>query len=599
MRFFYCSWAVIALLVAPAVAQAPQVQQAPPEQERTYVYVIFVQGTPVGREEITTRVDGAGTTITSRGRTAAPVNTTLENVEIRYDPQGSPESLVVDGLVDGEPVVTRTRVRDGSATTQRLAQGKTVTTTHPISPNAIVLSNGIFAPFSALAQRLAAAPAGTEFRVLVVPDGDARARLSAIRNEQMQTGATIFNVRRYDLAYGSGGAETPLSLTVAADGSLLRISIPAQSMDVLREDIAGVNTRTSVYSNPGDQRLLVPSLGFNLGATITLPATTAPPPPPPAPARTVAPARTAANARSAPPAPVTTAPPEATAPAGPKSAAVVLVAGRESPGRDAISVRTPAMAQLAGALSKAGIVVVRYDNRGTGQSGGRTESATIADYAEDARAVVKWLASRKDVDPKRIAMVGHGDGAWMAMLAASREKRISAVITLASPSSTGEQLLLEQQRRELDEMKLPPAERAAKEALQKQVHAAVLTGKGWQQLPEDVRAVADTPWFQSVLAYDPAKVVGDISAPILVIHGELDREVPVAHAERLVALAQKGKSKSVSLVTVRGINHLLVPAFTGNVSEYPALIDRNISSDVTSTVTSWLANTLPAPARGR
>ena len=69
---------------------------------------------------------------------------------------------------------------------------------------------------------------------------------------------------------------------------------------------------------------------------------------------------------------------------------------------------------------------MRYDKRGYGQSGGRAESATIQDYAEDVRAVVRWLLQRKDVDPKRIAVVGHSEGAWVALLAASRERRIGA-----------------------------------------------------------------------------------------------------------------------------------------------------------------------------
>ena len=104
---------------------------------------------------------------------------------------------------------------------------------------------------------------------------------------------------------------------------------------------------------------------------------------------------------------------------------------------------------------------------------------------------------------------------------------------------------------------------------------------------------ADTPWFQSFLAYDPATVIDDIDAPILIVHGGLDRETPVAHAERLADLARKGESKSVEVVIVRGVNHVLLPALTGEVGEYQTLTDRNISNDVTSTVGGWLTRTMP------
>jgi dipeptidyl aminopeptidase/acylaminoacyl peptidase len=276
---------------------------------------------------------------------------------------------------------------------------------------------------------------------------------------------------------------------------------------------------------------------------------------------------------------------------------VILIADREAPDRDAIAAGVSLMPQLAGALASSGFVAVRYDNRSTGQSGGRAESATLTDYAEDARAVVKWLESRKDIDTRRIAVVGYDEGAWMALIAASREKRIEAIVTLAGPAANGQELILEQQRLQLDEMKIDAEDRAKREALQKQIHAAVITGKGWDQLPPEIRRRADTPWFRSLLVYDPATVTDDIDAPMLIVHGELDQEVPVAHAERLAALANKGGSPSVALVTVRGVNHLLIPAFTGKVAEYATLADRVVSKDVTTAVVDWLTKTLPAQSK--
>jgi len=81
----------------------------------------------------------------------------------------------------------------------------------------------------------------------------------------------------------------------------------------------------------------------------------------------------------------------------------VLVAGSGAQDRDETVFNIPIFGQLAGALADAGFLVVRYDKRGVGQSGGRGESATLADYAEDVRAVVKYLSERKDVDKKHIA----------------------------------------------------------------------------------------------------------------------------------------------------------------------------------------------------
>ena len=82
---------------------------------------------------------------------------------------------------------------------------------------------------------------------------------------------------------------------------------------------------------------------------------------------------------------------------------------------------------------------------------------------------------------------------------------------------------------------------------------------------------------------------------MLIVHGELDKQVPVAHADKLANLARtESKSKAVDVVVVRGVNHLLVPAVTGETSEYGSLKERTVSKDVTGAVTSWLSRTFQA-----
>jgi fermentation-respiration switch protein FrsA (DUF1100 family) len=114
-------------------------------------------------------------------------------------------------------------------------------------------------------------------------------------------------------------------------------------------------------------------------------------------------------------------------------------------------------------------------------------------------------------------------------------------------------------------------------------------------VPPNLRKEADTPWMQSVLLFDPAKTLEDVRQPILFVHGALDHEVEPANAERLVEIARKeSKSKSVELVVVRGVNHLLTPAVTGEVREYASLDDRTVSKDVTEAVNGWLSRTFAA-----
>jgi pimeloyl-ACP methyl ester carboxylesterase len=547
MRSFYCTCAILLALSAHAGAQQPRA--AGPT-----AYSLFFRGTPIGREDVTVQSDATGTTVASEGRVSLPADLLIRRAEFRYAASGAPESFLLEASSGGADVTLRTTVRDGAAVTEGSQAGKPVQVTHPISAMAVLHANGIAGSYVTLAARLGNTAPGTELKMYVVPQAEIAVRVQAVHPERMQLGADFLDVRRYELVFANPGGDLAAQLTTDSAGRLIGVTIPAQSLLVVRADLAASTARTQVHSNPGDEPVTMPAVGFNLAGTITRPAG-----------------------------------------ASGRLPAVILLSGSGADDRDGYTAGVPTTGQLAGAVAQAGFVAVRYDKRGNGQSGGRAESATLSDHAEDARAVRRWLASRPDIDEKRIAVIGHSEGAWVALLAASREKRFAAVVTLAAPSVTGAELVLEQQQHALDQLKLSPEERARRVALQKQIQAAVLSGKGWDQVPPEMRKQADTPWFQSLLAFNPTKVLEDVRQPLLILHGELDRQVAVAHADRLAALArEESDAKSVEVVVVRGVNHLLVPAFTGEVSEYGTLTDRNVSNDVTAAIGMWLSRTFAA-----
>ena len=265
----------------------------------------------------------------------------------------------------------------------------------------------------------------------------------------------------------------------------MRLVVPAQSVDYARNDIVSVASRREPMSHPGDEQVRFQANGFALVGTLSKPA--------------------------------------AAVPRGTRLPAVILVAGGSDVDRDETIAGVPVFGQLASALADAGFIVVRFDKRGVGQSGGRNESVTLNDYSEDVRAVLKGLRKRKDVDPKRVALAGYGEGGAVALVTAQKDDDVAAVALLAAPGVTGADLVLEQQARALAKMSIPDAEKQAKIDLQKKINEAVLTGRGWDGVPPAVRKQADTPWFQSFLTYDPVKVVPKVKQPILVVTGALDR----------------------------------------------------------------------------
>ena len=144
-------------------------------------------------------------------------------------------------------------------------------------------------------------------------------------------------------------------------------------------------------------------------------------------------------------------------------------------------------------MSKNGYLVVRYDKRGVGQSGGRPESATIEDYVDDARAVIKRVRNHADVDRSRSTLLAHGEGGWIGLKAAAEDDGVSALVLLATPSVNGATLILEQQDMEFDRLELSDQDRTEYTALQHKIHDAVVGDGNWNGVPNNIRRQADTP----------------------------------------------------------------------------------------------------------
>ncbi len=537
--------------MVPGVAAAQQRAVAPAPDTTPSNFTVFVRGVPIGSEQATISRSADGWTITGSGRLGVPIDLIQRRIQVRYDADWKPLELTVDATQRGQPLTIHTVVNGTTATTQLTQAGQSSEKTDTIGADTLLLPSPFWGPFEALSVRARAAAAGTivPAYVLQMPIS---IQLGEPSSETIQTASRRIEVRRTPLKIMAGAP--PLDAEIWGDetGRMLRLTIPSQSIDVVREDIASVSTRRVPISRMNDEQVRLPANGFSLAGTLSKPAT----------------------------APATRLP------------ALILAGGSGPADRDGVMFGIPILGQLAGAIADAGFIVVRYDKRGIGQSGGRAESATLADYAEDLRAAVRVVSARKDVDGRRMAVVGYSEGGAVALLAAAKERRITAVGLIATSGVTGAELILEQQAHALERSKASDAERQEKIALQRRIHDAVITGKGWEALPAGVRRQVDNPEFQSLLTNDPAKVLPDLRQPILIVQGELDTQVAPAHADRLADLARQRKNaRPVEGVKVPGVNHLLLPANTGEVDEYASLPDKRVSPAIAAAIVAWLQKT--------
>ncbi len=552
--------AALALCGVSAVKAGTQPGGTPVPGDATFS--VFLAGREIGREQVRLSKTGSDWILTSTSRIGAPLDVTVNRFELKYSADWQPVELKLDARLRQNSITLSTSFGLTTAVNEITQNGVTNSKTDQVSARTLVIPNSLFAPYEALAARLSASSVGAAFTVYVAPQAEIKLTVRSITPGQFQTASGLVNTQRYGLTFHNPGGELPAEISVDEKGRLARLEIPTGSLIVARQDLASVSSRIQTVRNPTDVDVRVPAAGFSLAGTLTTPPATA---------------------------------------ARMRSPAVVLVAGSGPIERDGIVAGIPLFAQLAGDLAERGFIVLRYDKRGVGQSGGRVETVTLQDYAEDVIAAVKWLEKRKDVDKRRISVAGHSEGGAVSMLAAAREKKISAFAVMSSMGTRGVELILEQQQYSLDLLKTPDAERASKVELQKKILEAAMTGRGLDDLPPEIRARVDSPWYRSLLLFDPSEAMPRTKQPVLVVHGELDKQVPLHHAKTLMELANaRKKAPAATLVLLPGLNHLLVPATTGDIAEYASLQDKRISPEVARSIADWLAapgSTPPAPPK--
>ena len=540
---------LIAVPLLLAVSAAPAAQSS-----GLATFVVLLGGARIGTEIVDVAKTESGWLISSTGQLRAPFDLITTKFELRYGNDWQPRHLSIEGFLRGQPLVLSTTFGLTTATSEMMQGGQKGSNTKQVSARTVVLPNNFFAGYEALSARLATATVGMRLPVFIAPDGEVSAVVTRVTPRRIVTPTAATDLRQFDLSFATPTGTVDVEVWTDGRNRLARVVLPSPGLSVIRDDLASVMAREETVRNPGDANVFVPAAGFNLAATITRPAK-----------------------------------------GGTRSPAVVLVAGSGVQDREENRYGVPLFGQLAGALANAGFVVVRYDKRGVGQSGGRSDNATIESYAEDVVAVVNWLRRQKDVDGDRIALLGHDEGAAIALVAAARTDRIKAVALASAPGRTGREVVVEQQQLALARSDDTAANKDARLALQLRVNEAVVSGTGWEKVPPDVRRQADTAWFRSWLLFDPIAAVNRVRQPLLILHGTLDRQVPPAHAD-LLEQAARGRRNVTAADTqktiIDGVNHLLVPAKTGETDEYLTLPSRDVSTQAAATVAAWLKSAL-------
>ena len=303
--------------------------------------------------------------------------------------------------------------------------------------------------------------------------------------------------------------------------------------------------------------------------------------------------------------------------AGPHPA-VVLISGSGPQDRDEFVWEHRPFLVLADHLTRHGIAVLRYDDRGTAASTGKYQGATVEDFSRDTSAAVEFLRAHARIDAARIGLLGHSEGGLVAPIVANPRDDIAFVVLLGATGVDGKTVLLTQSEAMARVAGASEPEIALATTMNRAVmEIAAQTGPG-EDLTDDVMRVADQviaaipapqrdaagkairtqlrgqitrlqgEWMRHFLNYDPSPALRRLDVPVLAIWGTRDLQVLPALNRPALERALAGNPRA-AFVELEGLNHMFQAASTGSSAEY-AEIDETINAAALSTITEWLTS---------
>ncbi|WP_316812548.1 alpha/beta hydrolase family protein [Pedobacter heparinus] len=277
-------------------------------------------------------------------------------------------------------------------------------------------------------------------------------------------------------------------------------------------------------------------------------------------------------------------------------------------------------------LTRNGIAVLRYDDRGIGKSTGNFAKASSADFADDAEAAVNYISSRADLKHLSIGLVGHSEGGMIAPMVASRNKSVKFIVLLAGTGVPIAELMVQQNQ---DLMRLsgaPASTIALSAATNTKIYQAM---NQYKNLPfdafkakidtlmydefrthqkelllgQDVNKVVGTlsktfytPWFRYFISFNPAVYLSKVKCPVLALNGTLDMQIKSdTNLAAIQTVLQKAGNTRFDIMPLPGLNHLFQQATTGGTVEY-GQISETVNPKVLQKVSAWIAEVALRPS---
>jgi len=264
---------------------------------------------------------------------------------------------------------------------------------------------------------------------------------------------------------------------------------------------------------------------------------------------------------------------------------------------------------LADYLTKKGIAVLRFDDRGIAKSTGDFKSSTTYDFANDVEYAIEYLKTRKEISKGSIGLIGHSEGGIVAPIIASKNSDVDFVILMAAPSLRGDKLLLLKKNKVETQMGISKQVIEANQKLFAGAYEIILNedlgkeglsealsdyfvSKYGNNLPENKRSALvsqlTSPWMIGFIRLDPAIYLKKVGCPMLAINGNKDVQVPAKENLKVIKNISTGsKNRDIEIIELEKMNHLFQECNTGLPSEY-GKIEQTFSPIALQEICNWI-----------
>ncbi|MFP6649554.1 MAG: alpha/beta fold hydrolase [Pirellulaceae bacterium] len=293
---------------------------------------------------------------------------------------------------------------------------------------------------------------------------------------------------------------------------------------------------------------------------------------------------------------------------------VILISGSGPQDRDESYMGHKPFLVLSDYLTKQGIGVLRFDDRGHGKSTGDFGNATTEDFAKDVLSAITYLKTRNDVDVKHIGLIGHSEGGIIAPLAANNSKDVSFMVLLASTGISGAELSVMQSK---TLRQFPVKDEVTYEKNTRKAIAIVTSNKSETEIKKEltthyndflrpiltslnvpeknINAFIESqlktslkPWSRYFLQYNPADEIEKLQIPVLSLNGSKDTQVNAKiNQEGIRKALIKGNNQDYKIVELENLNHFFQECETGKMDEYRK-IEQTFSPTALKEISNWI-----------